>query len=87
MRDRSFPPNQVDPVAPARRSSQGDANASAQRANTGHDAHTLTDLLADLATLCHNTLTIHNGATFTRLTQPTDIHATALALLNVKLVT
>ena len=81
------PISTIDPVAPARRSPQGQANASAQRTNTGHNAHTLTDLLTDLATLCRNTLSIHNGASFTRLTTPTDIQTTALKLLNVKLAT
>ena len=75
----------TDPVAPARRSPQGDANASAQRTTTGHAAHTLTDLLTDLATLCRNTLHIHNGATFTRLSEPTPLQATTLQLLGVKL--
>lgn len=81
------PISNIDPVAPARRSPQGGANASAQRTSHGHRAHTLTDLLADLATLCRNTLSIHNGATFTRLTTATDIQTTALKLLNVKLAT
>jgi len=81
------PISNIDPVAPARRSPQGQANARAARTDHGHRAHTLTDLLADLATLCRNTLTIHNGATFTRLTRPTDMQATALKLLNVKLAT
>jgi len=81
------PISNPDPVAAARRSPQGQANASAQRTNTGHPAHTLTDLLADLATLCRNTLRIHNDATYTRLTTPTDLQATALGLLNVKLAT
>jgi len=81
------PISNIDPVAPARRSPQGQANASAQRTSHGHRAHTLADLLADLATLCRNTLRIHNGATFTRLTTPTDMQATALEHLNIKLAT
>ena len=80
------PISNIDPVAPARRSPQGQANASAQRTEHGHPAHTLTDLLADLGTLCRNTLRIQpNQHTFTRLTQPTELQATALDLLNVKL--
>jgi len=79
------PISQVDPVAPARRSPQGQANASAARTEHGHPAHTLRDLLADLATLTRNTLTIHNGATFTRLSEPTPLQATTLQLLGVKL--
>ena len=76
-----------DPVAPARRSPQGQANARAARTEHGHRAHTLTDLLTDLATLCRNTLTIHNGATFTRLSEPTALQASTLQLLGVKLAT
>jgi hypothetical protein len=44
------PISQADPVAPARRSPQGQANASAARTEHGHPAHTLPDLLSDLAT-------------------------------------
>jgi len=79
------PISNIDPVAPAHRSPQGQANASAARTEHGHRAHTLTDLLADLATLSRNTLRIHNGATFTRLSEPTPLQATTLKLLGVKL--
>jgi hypothetical protein len=77
------PASRVDPVAPARRSPQGQANASAQRTTHGHPAHTLPDLLTDLATLTRNTLRIHDGAAFTRLTTPTSLQATALELLSI----
>ncbi len=77
------PISNIDPVAPARRSPQGQANASAARTEHGHPAHTLPDLLADLATLCRNTISIHNGATFTRLSQPTPLQATTLQLLGI----
>jgi hypothetical protein len=80
------PISNIDPVAPARRSPQGQANASAARTEHGHPAHTLTDLLADLATLTRNTLSIH-GATFTRLSERTPLQATTLQLLGVKLAT
>jgi hypothetical protein len=81
------PTSTSDPVAPARRSPQGQANASAARTEHGHRAHTLPDLLTDLATLTRNTLSIHNGATFTRLSEPTPLQATTLQLLGVKLAT
>lgn len=81
------PISNIDPVAPARRSPQGQANASAQRTAHGHPAHTLTDLLSDLGTLCSNTLSIHDSHTFTRLTEPTALQATTLQLLNIKLTT
>jgi hypothetical protein len=77
------PISNIDPVAPARRSPQGQANASAARTQHGHPAHTLRDLLSDLATLTRNTLTIHNGATFTRLSEPTQLQANTLQLLRV----
>jgi len=78
----------VDPVAPARRSPRGQANAAAARTEHGHPAHTLTDLLADLATLCRNQLRIGAGEhTFARLTTPTPLQATALSLLDIKLGT
>ena len=70
-----------------KRQPQGQANASAARTEHGHRAHTLPDLLADLATLTRNTLSIHNGATFTRLSEPTALQATTLQLLGVKLAT
>jgi len=79
------PISTIDPVAAARRSPQGQANASAARTEHGHPAHTQRDLLSDLATLTRNTLTIHNGATFTRLTEPTPLQASTLQLLGVKL--
>jgi len=81
------PISNIDPVAPARRSPQGQANASAARTKHGHPAHTQRDLLADLATLCRNTLSIHNGATFTRLSEPTALQASTLQHLGVKLTT
>jgi len=75
----------IDPVAPAQRSARGQANAAAARTEPGHPAHTLNDLLADLATLCRNTLRIsHANHTFTRLTEPTTLQATALSLLDIK---
>jgi transposase len=81
------PISNINPVAAAYRSPQGSANASAQRTNTGHRAHTPPDLLADLATLTRSTLSIHNAATFTRLSRPTPLQATTLQLLGVKLAT
>ena len=77
---------QADPVKPATRSAS--ARAKAGSATTGHDhpAHTLTDLLADLGTLCRNTVRIgHAEHTFTRLTTPTPLQTHALQLLDIKL--
>ena len=64
------------------------AKAGSALTTDGHPAHTLPDLLADLATIARNTLHIgHANHTFTRLTEPTELQATALELLEVKLAT
>jgi hypothetical protein len=76
----------TDPVKPATRSPSARAKAGSATTPTGHPAHTLTDLLADLGTLCRNTVRIgHAEHTFTRLTTPTPLQAHALGLLDVKL--
>jgi hypothetical protein len=77
---------QADPVKPATRSPSAQAKAGSATTPTGHAAHTLPDLLADLATICRNTIRIgHAEHTFTRLTTPTPLQAHALELLAVKL--
>jgi hypothetical protein len=76
----------ADPVKPATRSPSARAKAGSATTPDGHPAHTLTDLLADLATICRNTIQIgHAEHTFTRLTTPTPLQAHALELLDVKL--
>jgi hypothetical protein len=76
----------ADPVAPATRSPAARAKAGSAQTQDGHPAHSLPDLLSDLGTLCRNTLRIgHADHTFTRLTTPTELQATALELLDVKL--
>jgi hypothetical protein len=76
----------ADPVKPATRSATAHAKAGSATTTNGHPAHTLTDLLADLGTLCRNTVHIGHGKhTFTRLTTPTPLQARALELLAVKL--
>jgi hypothetical protein len=63
------------------------ANASA-RTEHGHPARTLTELLADLATLCRNRLRIGDADhTFACLSEPTKFPPAALGLLDVKLGT
>jgi hypothetical protein len=75
----------ADPVAPARRSPRGQANAAAARTEDGHTAHTLTDLLADLATITRNTLQIDDANhTYTRTTTPTTLQSRAIELLATK---
>jgi transposase len=76
----------TDPVKPATRSTSARAKAGSHTTTDGHPAHTLPDLLADLGTLCRNTVRIgHAAHTFTRLTTPTPLQARALQLLDVKL--
>jgi hypothetical protein len=76
----------ADPVKPATRSRSAHAKAGSATTPDGYPAHTLTDLLADLGTLCRNTIRIgHAEHTFTRLTTPTPLQAHALELLDIKL--
>jgi Transposase DDE domain len=77
---------QADPVKPATRSPSARAKAGSATTTDGYPAHTLTDLLADLGTLCRNTVRIgHAEHTFTRLTTPTPLQTHALQLLDIKL--
>jgi hypothetical protein len=77
---------QADPVKPATRSASAQAKAGSATTDHDHPAHTLTDLLADLGTLCRNTVHIgHAEHTFTRLTTPTPLQTHALQLLDIKL--
>jgi DDE family transposase len=78
----------TDPVAPAQRSPAAKTKAGSARTPDGHAAHTLPDLLAELSTICRNTLRIgHAKHTFTRLTTPTRLQARALELLDIQLHT
>jgi Transposase DDE domain len=76
----------TDPVKPATRSPSAHAKAGSATTPDGHPAHTLTDLLSNLATICRNTVRIsHAQHTFTRLTTPTPLQTRALQLLDIKL--
>ena len=76
----------TDPVKPATRSPSARAKAGSATTADGYPAHTLTDLLSDLGTLCRNTVRIGTAEhTFTRLTTPTPLQTHALQLLDVKL--
>jgi hypothetical protein len=76
----------ADPVAPARRSAAANAKAGSARTDDGLPAYSLTDLIAELGTLCRNQLRVGEGKhTFPRLTNTNDIQAKALELLDVKL--
>lgn len=76
----------ADPVAPAERSPAAKATDGSHRTADGKSAHSLPDLLAELGTICRNEVRVGDSKhTFTRLTTPTDLQATALELLDVKL--
>jgi hypothetical protein len=73
-------------VAPAQRSQAAKAKAGSARTEQGLPASSLTDLLAELGTLCRNELRIgRQGQSFTRLTKPTELQARAFELLGLKL--
>jgi Transposase DDE domain len=75
------PPHHRDPVAKATRSPAADHKASTKSTSTGHIAHTLRDLLAELATQTSNTIRVPDSpASFTKLTRPTPLQARALKL-------
>ena len=80
------PPSPADPVLPAQRSTSAKTKAASAETTDGFAAHSFTDLIADLGTLCRND--VRFGAaqnTFTRLTNPSDFQARAFKLLGVKL--
>lgn len=80
------PISPANPVAPAKRSTGATAKTSSARAHNDHPAHSLKDLIADLGTLCRNTIRLANSPyTFTRLTTPTELQATAFQLSGVTL--
>jgi hypothetical protein len=76
----------TDPVAPAQRSPAANAKASSARTADGLPAYNLTDLIAELGTICRNQLRIGESQhTFARLTNPNPVQVKALELLDVKL--
>ena len=78
----------TDPVAPAQRSAAANTKAGSARTPDGLPAYNLTDLLAELGTICRNQLPIGASEhTFPRLTNTNPVQAKALTLLDVKLDT
>ena len=76
----------ADPVAPARRSPAANTKAGRARTPDGLPAYNLSDLIAELGTICRNQLRIGDSAhTFPRLTNRNAVQAKALELLDVKL--
>jgi hypothetical protein len=77
----------TDPVAPARRSPAANKKAQTHRTPDRLPAYNLTDLIAELGTVCRNHLRITDREhTFPRLTTTNPIQAKALTLLDIKLV-
>jgi Transposase DDE domain len=75
----------ADPVAPAQRSNAAKTKDASHRTPDGEPAHSLEDLIKELGTLCRNTVRIGNSPyTFTRLTTPTELQASAFQLAGVK---
>jgi hypothetical protein len=75
----------TDPVALAERSPAGRAKAGSKLTADGFCAHTFTDLLAELGTLCRNQVSIEPGGhAFTQLTKPTALQARAFELLEIR---
>jgi hypothetical protein len=78
----------ADPVAPARRSPAANTKAASGRTPDGLPAFSLTDLIAELGTVCRNQLRIGTSPhTFPRLTNRNPVQAKALELLDIKLAT
>jgi Transposase DDE domain len=81
--DDEQPPEPPDPVAKARRSPQAEQKARSRRTTSGDRCHSLTTLLAELATRSRNTIRLpQTGASFDQLTQPSPTQAQALALID-----
>jgi hypothetical protein len=82
------PTSQPDPVAKARRSPAAQRKAQTKRTQSGEPAHNLDTLLGELASQTRNTIRMPaTGATFDRLTQPTQLQARALELTHTAPVT
>jgi hypothetical protein len=70
-----------DPVAKAVRSPAAQRKALTKTTSAGERVHSYKSLLAELATLTHNTIRLPGtAATFDKLTRPTDLQARALNL-------
>jgi len=73
-----YPPTAPDPVAKAQRSPHAERKARTQRTDSGQPCHTLRSLLDELATQTRNTIRLAGtDATFTQLTEPTELQARA----------
>jgi hypothetical protein len=76
------PPLADDPVAPRRRSPEAERKARRKKTSGGEPCHSWPTLLRHLALRCRNTIRLAGtNASFDRLTEPTEIQARALELV------
>jgi hypothetical protein len=76
------PPTPADPVAKASRSAAAERKARTKRTTDGRPCHSFGSLLDELALRTRNTIRPHGSdATFTQLSEPTELHTRALALI------
>ena len=74
----------TNPVAPAQRSDEALKKAARKRADDDTPVHSFTSLLADLATICANTIQpAHDMPAFTKITSPTALQRQAFELLEI----
>jgi Transposase DDE domain len=73
-----------NPVAPAQRSDEALAKAARKRTHDDYPVHSFTSLLADLATICANTIQPTDDLpAFTKITTPTPLQRRAFELLDL----
>jgi hypothetical protein len=73
-----------NPVAPAQRSDIALAKAARKRTHDDYPVHSFTSLLADLATICANTIQPTDDLpAFTKITTPTPLQQRAFELLDI----
>ena len=74
----------ANPVAPAQRSDPALAKAARKRTEDAYPVHSFTSLLADLATICANTIQpADDMPAFTKITTPTALQQRAFELLDL----
>ena len=83
--DDQQPPSRSSPVQQAKVSPAAAQKASSKKTSSGDPAHSMTTLLADLATLCLNEVTLPglSDDILTTTTKPTPLQSKILAALNV----
>ena len=83
--DDPQPPSRSSPVQQAKVSLAAAQKANSKKTSSGDPAHSMTTLLADLATLCLNEVTLpgFSDDILTTTTKPTPLQSKILAALNV----